>query len=133
MPEILFPKLIVANADTALQFYTHVLGAVLKVRHTDDTGRVVHAELELHGHHIAVAEAVTEWGWHSPSTTQESPVLLTVVCDDPDGVAQRMIDRGATVLVPIEDRPYGKREGRLRDPFGHLWIISGDPRPRGQL
>lgn len=133
MPELLFPKLIVADADAALQFYTDALGAVLKARYTDETGHVVHAELELHGHHLAVAEAVTDWGWHSPSTTQGSPVLLTVVSDDPDAVAQRMIDRGAAVIVPIEDRPYGKREGRLRDPYGHLWIISGDLRPGRRL
>jgi uncharacterized glyoxalase superfamily protein PhnB len=129
MPETLFPKLIIKDADAALQFYIDALGAVLKVRYTDDTGRVVHAELELHGHVIAVAEAVTDWGWDSPSTTQGSPVLITVVSADPDGVAQRMIDRGAAVIVPIEDRPYGKREGRLRDPYGHLWILSGDLRP----
>jgi len=35
-----------------------------------------------------------------------------------------MLVRKAEVVVPIEDRPYGKREGRLRDPFGHLWILS---------
>lgn len=24
----------------------------------------------------------------------------------------------------VEDRPYGRCEGRFRDPFGHLWIVS---------
>lgn len=31
---------------------------------------------------------------------------------------------GAEIVIPIEDRYYGRREGRLRDPAGHLWIIS---------
>jgi uncharacterized glyoxalase superfamily protein PhnB len=35
-----------------------------------------------------------------------------------------MVEHGAVVIVPIEDRPYGRCEGRLRDPFGHLWILS---------
>ena len=26
--------------------------------------------------------------------------------------------------MEIKDRPYGKREGRIRDPFGHLWVLS---------
>ncbi|WP_396327775.1 hypothetical protein [Jatrophihabitans lederbergiae] len=29
-----------------------------------------------------------------------------------------MVQHGSTVLVPIENRPYGKREGRVQDPFG---------------
>ncbi len=35
-----------------------------------------------------------------------------------------MIKHDAEVIIPIQDRPYGKREGRFRDPFGHLWILS---------
>jgi uncharacterized glyoxalase superfamily protein PhnB len=35
-----------------------------------------------------------------------------------------LVEAGATEIVPVEDRPYGKCEGRVRDPFGHLWIIS---------
>lgn len=50
--------------------------------------------------------------------------LLTLVVDDPDAVAEAMVDGGARVLIPVEDRYYGRREGRLRDPFGHLWILS---------
>lgn len=28
------------------------------------------------------------------------------------------------MIIPIEARHYSPREGRLRDPFGHLWIVS---------
>ena len=34
------------------------------------------------------------------------------------------MEHGAVVIVPIEDRPYGRCEGRVQDPFGHLWILS---------
>ena len=40
-------------------------------------------------------------------------------------VGERPVAHGAEVVVPIENRPYGKRSGRIRDPFGHLWIITG--------
>lgn len=36
-----------------------------------------------------------------------------------------MIAHSAEAVVAIENRPYGKRSGRIRDPFGHLWIITG--------
>jgi PhnB protein len=32
-----------------------------------------------------------------------------------------MAHHGAEVVIPIENRPYGKRQGRVKDPFGHLW------------
>ena len=35
-----------------------------------------------------------------------------------------MIDAGAQSVIEIADRPWGKREGRVADPFGHLWILS---------
>ena len=35
-----------------------------------------------------------------------------------------MIERGGETIVEIADRPYGKREGRIADPSGHLWILS---------
>jgi uncharacterized glyoxalase superfamily protein PhnB len=28
------------------------------------------------------------------------------------------------VVVPVSDHDYGDRAGRLRDPFGHLWMIA---------
>lgn len=37
-----------------------------------------------------------------------------------------MVADGGTVIIPIEDRLYGKREGRVRDPLGHLWVVSQD-------
>ena len=43
---------------------------------------------------------------------------------DADSVGRAMEAGGAQVIVPIEARYYGPREGRLRDPFGHLWIVS---------
>lgn len=124
-----FPKLIVAGAEGAIAFYIEALGATLNARYLDDAGAVVHAELSLgDGHGIAIAEAVEGWGWMAPAAVGNSPVLLTLVSENPDAIAQQMIDHGANVVVPIDDRPYGKREGRLQDPFGHLWIISTEVR-----
>lgn len=126
----LFPKLIVEGADEAIAFYIEALGATLNARYLDDAGAVVHAELSLgDGHEIAIAEAVEGWGWVAPAAVgHSSPVLLTLVSENPDAVAQQMVDHGANVLIPIDDRPYGKREGRVQDPFGHLWIITTEVR-----
>lgn len=40
------------------------------------------------------------------------------------GLAGRMVDAGARVVFPVDDHGYGYLDGRLADPFGHLWIVS---------
>jgi PhnB protein len=56
--------------------------------------------------------------------TLRTPVLLHLTLPDPDAACARTIERGGAVVIPIQDRPWGKREGRVRDPFGHLRILS---------
>jgi PhnB protein len=51
-------------------------------------------------------------------------VILNVVVADADAVGTRLLTAGAEVVFPIADQYYGHREGRFRDPFGHLWIIT---------
>ena len=63
-------------------------------------------------------------GLLSPDAVGGSPVLLRLETKTPDAVASRMVERGASIVIEIADRPYGKREGRVRDPFGHLWVLT---------
>ncbi len=49
---------------------------------------------------------------------------MALYVSNADAVADRMVAGGATVLSPVADRPYGERAGRLRDPFGRLWMIA---------
>lgn len=63
---------------------------------------------------------------HSPSPLAigGSGLLLRLTVSDADAVGRAMEACGAEVIIPIEARYYGPREGRLRDPFGHLWIVN---------
>lgn len=128
MTNELHPKLLVSDADQAIDFYTRALDAKSAFRATDDQGVVVHAELTLGTAMFALAQTVDEWGWNDPESVGGSPVLLTLTVSDPDATAERMERNGATLVIPVENRPYGKRQGRVKDPFGHLWILSGDLR-----
>jgi PhnB protein len=31
---------------------------------------------------------------------------------------------GATLLNPVQDYDYGYRQGDIKDPFGHQWMIE---------
>jgi PhnB protein len=117
------PRLVAADADAALAFYEAALGGEVTARFTDPTGRVVHAEVRIGGTTVFVT---SEDGEHNvaPTTSGSSSVLLSLAVDDADATGAAMVAAGAEVLIPIDDRPYGAREGRLRDPAGHLWILS---------
>lgn len=115
------PKLVVDGADRAIAFYQEVLGAELRTRYT--MGEVVvFAELSLPSGDILQIK--------DPDDVDRSPagdgtgVIMDVLCDDPDALVQAAIDRGAEVLFRVADQPYGARQGRIRDPFGHQWIVG---------
>jgi PhnB protein len=60
----------------------------------------------------------------SPQSLGGSAVPIELYVEDVDAVAERAIAAGAKVIFPVADQFYGDRSGRLRDPFGHIWIVS---------
>lgn len=121
-----FPRLIVQDVDAAIGFYRTAFGAELMVRVAAPDGLVVFAKLAVGRFRFSLSEEKSEWGWNSPKSLGGSPVLIQMELQDSDMVAEKMVAEKAEVVVPINDRPYGKREGRICDPFGHLWILSQD-------
>ncbi|WP_219420032.1 VOC family protein [Pseudonocardia nigra] len=123
MTEILdlYPRLVVDGADAALAFYTAALGGEVVERYTDPDGRVVHAMVAAGGVRFAVKDAD---GYDRAPGEGGVPVIVALFTSDPDAVAERMVQGGATVVFPVADHPYGERGGRLADPFGHLWMVA---------
>jgi len=118
------PRLIVQNGAKAIAFYRAVFGAREVERYATPTGQIVHAALDLDGATISLADAAPDWQNLSPDQLSGSPVILQLRCDDPDAVCAAAVKHGAEVIFPVADHFYGYREGRIRDPFGHLWILS---------
>lgn len=121
----LSPRLIVDDAAAALDFYADSLGGTELVRYAEPSGKIVHAEVQIGDSVFSVTEADGQHN-RSPASLGGSGLLLTLVVDDADAVGASLEAAGADVVIPIADQYYGRREGRLRDPFGHLWIISQD-------
>jgi len=124
MATMITPRLVVRHPDQAIAFYRSSLDAHLVTRFELDDGTVTHAELSVGDASFSITAEVIEWGLASPQSVGGSPALLTLTVDDAPTLGERMVQHGAEVIVPIEDRPYGRCEGRIRDPFGHLWILS---------
>lgn len=124
MPTKLTPMLTVKNAAAAIDFYRQAFGAVeVAPRATAPTGQVV-AQLAIDGQSFFVVDENVPAFNVSPQTLNGTSVRLNLVVDDPDAVAKRAIAAGATVIFPIADQPYGMRQGRVGDPYGHHWLIG---------
>lgn len=119
----MYPRLVVSDAAKAIDFYVAAFGAKPGERHTDDSGKIVHADLTL-GDAYTIAVKDEDGGDPAPTSLGGSPVILALDVDDADAVGEAMLAAGATVIYPIQDWEYGARGGRLADPFGHLWMIS---------
>jgi len=119
----LYLRLAVSDAAAAIDFYVAALAATEVARYTSPDGKVVHAEITIGGAAVVVKDENP--GDPAPTTLGGTPVLIALDVDDNvDALGERMVRAGATVVYPISDQPYGRRGGRLTDPFGHQWMIS---------
>jgi len=121
------PHLNVVDAPRAIAFYVETLGAREVFRAVDRKlggGTIVHAELAIGGTKVTLAEASAAWKNPDPRSLGGSPVTLIVEVDSADATGARLERAGASVVYPVSDQFYGKREGRFVDPFGHVWIVS---------
>jgi uncharacterized glyoxalase superfamily protein PhnB/SAM-dependent methyltransferase len=119
------PRLVVAGAAKAIDYYRQVFGASELARHSDAAGRIAHAELAIGD----AAFTLKDEDATDPAPREGAPVLLMLEVDDVDAVAARMLAAGGRVVFAVQDTEYG-RSGRLADPFGHQWMLSQRPEPQ---
>ena len=117
-----YPRLVVRDAARAIEFYVAAFDAKETARHTDDNGKIVHAELVIAGATVAVKDE--DDADRSPLTLGGTPVIMALYVDDVDALGERLSSAGATVIYPIADQEYGERGGRFQDPFGHQWMLA---------
>lgn len=119
-----FPYLRTRDANEAIKFYAAAFGAVEDFRLSEPSGRVGHAELKFGDTTVMVSDAYPEYGIHAPNPDRPTGSAIHLHVDDVDAVAARAEAAGATVLAPPKDQFYGERTARLRDPFGHEWLLG---------
>jgi PhnB protein len=118
------PYLHVDGAGAAIDFYTKVLGATERGRMPGDSPeKVGHAELEIGGSVIMLADEAPDMDIRGPKSVGGTPVTVCVYVEDVDAVVERATAAGAQILRPAEDQFYGDRSGTFEDPFGHRWNI----------
>ena len=119
------PYLQVENSGESIDWYLKVFEAKeVRSRLIAPDGTCMNAEIEIEGTRLMLADEVPDVGSKHPAGLRATSVVLSLHVADVDLVFKRAIDAGAEEVYPLADQFYGDRSGRIRDPFGHHWIIA---------
>src|SRR5262245_61172834 len=97
------PYLSVDGAADAIDFYTHVLGAMETMRIPAPDAKIGHAELEIGDAVVMLADAFPEMGAQTPKGLGGTPVTVMVYVEDVDAAFARALERGAVSQRPVEN------------------------------
>lgn len=109
------PYLVVDGAARLIDFLVQGLGGSEELRHVDGD-IVAHAQVRLGDSMLMLSDASDAW--------PPMPCSLYLYVDDADAAMARAVAAGATVIMEVGDKPYGDRQGGVRDPGGNVWWLS---------
>lgn len=110
------PFLVVVDVERLVRFAKDAFGAVETGRSTGDSG---HPHIELR-----IGDSMLMVGGGEGVRGREKPLALHVYVPDADAVYARALAAGAESLGAPEDRPYGERQGGVKDHAGNVWYMA---------
>lgn len=125
----LYPYLCVRGAAAAIDFYTRVFGARVMLRLAEPGGRVAHAELKLGPATLMLADEFPELGILSPLAVGGTGTTIHLHVKNVNTLAAQAAAAGATIVREPTDQGHGERQCRIRDPFGHEWLLGHEIEP----
>ena len=111
------PYLLVEGAAEFIAFMPSAFNAVERRRVPMPQGGIGHAEVEIDGAVLMVADAF-------PPDFPATNSLLHLYVGDVDTTYARAVEAGATSIAEPSDESYGDRMARVLDPCGNQWIIA---------
>ncbi len=120
----LFAYLCIRDVAGAVDFYVRAFGAVESFRLVEPSGRIGHCEVRLGPATLMLAEEFPEYGFTAPPPAGLAGVALHLHVTNADAIARQAVAACAVMLSEPTDQFYGERSCKLRDPFGHTWLIG---------
>lgn len=112
----LTPYFFVNDAAAFVRFLVDALGGAELQRSLRPDGAIANAMVAFDGTTVMTSEASAAF--------PAMPGSYYLWVGDVDAAMARCVEKGATVVMPAGDMPYGERQGGVRDPFGNLWWLS---------
>ena len=117
------PQLLINNGVTDISFYEKAFGATENLCLKNDDNSIHVAELSVNGAIFHLHE-VTRSYFFSPEKHNGSTTIIGLFVPNVDEVMSTAIKAGATEISAAKDYEYGYRQGEIKDPFGHHWLIE---------
>jgi PhnB protein len=109
------PYFFVDDAVRCIDFMVRGLGGVEIARHMNGD-RIANAQVRLGASTVMISDSTPEY--------PAMPASYYLYVESADEAMQKAIAAGGTKIMDVDDKPYGDRQGGIRDPFGNLWWIS---------
>ena len=116
------PHIYVDGASDGIAFYKRAFDAVELFRIAAPDGRILHAELSIHGAVVMIGDPDGEL-YAEPKALGRTTAGLHVFVDDNATVLRRAVEAGAVEVQPPTEMFYGANSASVRDPFGHVWVL----------
>jgi PhnB protein len=119
-------RLVFDDATAAIAFYQEAFGATVPEEpYTAPDGKVVHSEIRIGGSLVFLTDEGDDRNGVAPSSVGGLvTAIMALNVSDVDALWERAVAAGCEIVYPLADQFYGDRAGRLRDPFGHQWMLS---------
>lgn len=117
--QTVMPYLVIRNAIKFYDFVEKVFNGRETSRFLNDDQSLMHGEVNIGGSTIMFGNCSDQW--------EAQPAGLFISVDNADETFQKAIDHGATVVMHMENKDYG-RSGGVKDPFGNTWWITAAPK-----
>ena len=118
------PQLYIRNGVKNIDFYAKAFDAIELRRWTNDDGSVHVAELSIAGAIFHLHEESLKSCLYSPEKHNGTTTVIGLFVSDVDAFINKAITAGAIEVSPAQDYDYGYRQGKIKDPFGHQWMIE---------
>ncbi len=111
------PYMILKDLKSFIQFAENIFACTKRFEvPREDTGLIMHAEMDLDDSTIMLADA-----------TDEYPVcnaMLFIYVEDVDATYKKAIEAGASSIREPFDESYGARSAGIKDAWGNSWWLG---------
>jgi PhnB protein len=118
------PQLFIPGGVKDISFYLNAFGAKENNLWRNEDGTIHVAELSINGTIFHLHEERPMKGQLEPHKAKGVTTLIGLFVKDVDTVINDALKAGAILLNPAQDYDYGYRQGEIKDPFGHQWMIE---------
>lgn len=111
--QAVMPYLIVDGAEKFIAFAVAVFGADVQRRMHTSEGKIMHAQISIHGSAIMMADATENYGVCTAG--------MFIYVPDARQVWEKALELGAKNLMDPVATPYATCAAGFKDPFGNTW------------